>query len=528
MYRQQPRSRPRDYNDVHDDNNFGYSPCGPSVPFNPCFYCVPGPTGPPGTGFPPNVLGFVGITAGNDPRVNVGNTGQEWIDPVTGDRYVTNGVVWQLAACCQNNFPPNVLGIVGLTAGNDPRVNIGNTGQEWVDSVTGDRYITNGFLWQLTPCCVDKFPPNVRGTTGLTAGNDPSVNVGNTGQEWVDPVTGDRYVTNGVVWELTPCCGDGNTGATGNTGPTGDTGNTGPTGDTGNTGPTGSTGDTGNTGSTGNTGPTGDTGNTGPTGDTGNTGPTGSTGDTGNTGSTGNTGPTGDTGNTGPTGDTGNTGSTGNTGPTGSTGDTGNTGPTGSTGNTGPAGQNAAISSAFVWASTSQGKTGNEFQPVILDCGPIGGPIGPPGSNWFFLDPGPTQSQLATTDTGWYLITYKIDLRTQGNAGADTSRAAGVLTIGNLPVNEVLASQSTAQAPDTNHMYSISNTVLVNYSVPLAPLRLQWFMQYYTGIVPVLNTTGLFLGPNQPSWITGTTAPTFSNTPMQTNASMVITRIVTI
>ena len=459
MYRQQPRSRPRDYNDVHDDNNFGYSPCGPSVPFNPCFYCVPGPTGPPGTGFPPNVLGFVGITAGNDPRVNVGNTGQEWIDPVTGDRYVTNGVVWQLAACCQNNFPPNVLGIVGLTAGNDPRVNIGNTGQEWVDSVTGDRYITNGFLWQLTPCCVDKFPPNVRGTTGLTAGNDPSVNVGNTGQEWVDPVTGDRYVTNGVVWELTPCCGDGNTGATGNTGPTGDTGNTGPTGSTG---------------------------------------------------------------------DTGNTGSTGNTGPTGSTGDTGNTGPTGSTGNTGPAGQNAAISSAFVWASTSQGKTGNEFQPVILDCGPIGGPIGPPGSNWFFLDPGPTQSQLATTDTGWYLITYKIDLRTQGNAGADTSRAAGVLTIGNLPVNEVLASQSTAQAPDTNHMYSISNTVLVNYSVPLAPLRLQWFMQYYTGIVPVLNTTGLFLGPNQPSWITGTTAPTFSNTPMQTNASMVITRIVTI
>ncbi|HGA1025291.1 TPA: Gly-Xaa-Xaa repeat protein, partial [Bacillus cereus] len=86
----------------------------------------------------------------------------------------------------------------------------------------------------------------------------------------------------------------------------------------------------GNTGATGATGPQGVQGNTGATGATGPQGVQGNTGATGPQGVQGNTGATGPQGIQGPTGATGATG-IGVTGPTGPSG-----GPTGPTGPTGP------------------------------------------------------------------------------------------------------------------------------------------------------------------------------------------------
>jgi hypothetical protein len=59
-----------------------------------------GPTGATGISFQPNVLGITGFTAGNDPNVNVNNAGQEWIDPVTGQRFVSNGTIFVEVPCC--------------------------------------------------------------------------------------------------------------------------------------------------------------------------------------------------------------------------------------------------------------------------------------------------------------------------------------------------------------------------------------------------------------------------------------------
>src|SRR5579883_2084904 len=70
-----------------------------------------------------------------------------------------------------------------------------------------------------TTCCNNQsFPPNVIGTTGFTAGNEPNpnVNVNNVGQEYINPVTGDRFISNGVMWVLAPCCATpGSSGVTG-------------------------------------------------------------------------------------------------------------------------------------------------------------------------------------------------------------------------------------------------------------------------------------------------------------------------
>ncbi|HGH7177028.1 TPA: Gly-Xaa-Xaa repeat protein, partial [Bacillus wiedmannii] len=109
----------------------------------------------------------------------------------------------------------------------------------------------------------------------------------------------------------------------------------------------------GNTGATGATGPQGAQGNTGATGATG---PQGAQGNTGATGATGPQGVQGNTGATGATGPQGNTGSTGATGPQGAQGPTGATGATGlgATGPTGPTGPSFPVATIVVTNNIQQ------------------------------------------------------------------------------------------------------------------------------------------------------------------------------
>jgi hypothetical protein len=280
-------------------------------------------------------------------------------------------------------------------------------------------------------------------------------------------------------------------------------------------------------------GPTGSIGHTGPTGPsfsgTGLIGPTGLNGQTGPTGSTGFTGPTGSTGFTGAFGPTGHTGAFG---PTGFTGPTGPSGLNGEIGATGPAGQNAAIASTFIYSLLSQpnqgptGSTGPQFNLVSFECGATGLPIGPTGNGWSFVGPTGSFTAISTPNdpsySGYYLITYKIDIRTQGNVSADSTRAATVLTLNG---NEIIGSVSSALAPDTNHAYSISNTILTFYTGG-QELSLYWWAQYFTGNTPITTTiSGISLGPNQTNntWIVGKLPN--GNIPSEASASLVITRL---
>lgn len=278
-------------------------------------------------------------------------------------------------------------------------------------------------------------------------------------------------------------------------------------------------------------GPRGCKGDRGKRGQAGKDGPTGPAGQ-----NTGFTGPTGPSGNIGPIGPTG-AGSIGPTGPAGLTGSTGSIGPIGPTGVTGPAGQNAAISSAFIWSCQSQlnlgptGTTGPQFNSVIFECGSSGpnpaSPLGPPGNGWNFGNTGGigAYQTIFTNQSGWYLVTYKIDIRIQSGAGADNTRAACVLTLNGI---EVPGSVSAAQAPDSIHMYSISNTVLVEYTSG-DQLGVSWWAQYFSGNTPITSTvSGISIGPNVPnsSWILGKLPSNPSTSPMEATASLVITRIV--
>lgn len=174
----------------------------------------------------------------------------------------------------------------------------------------------------------------------------------------------------------------------------------------------------------------------------------------------------------------------------------------------GPTGQNAAINSTLVWSETLQ-KFANttSFQAVKMEKGPIG----PPGAG-FTLVTG--NSGVTGTTTGWYLLSYKVDVRS-GFVGASPTRAGTLLATNPGPTYNpatvvIMPGSSTlVEAPHTNHIYTLSNTVLVNY-IAGTTISLQcWSEESDAQIGDPPQLTGLLNGAAV----------------SETVASMVITRI---
>jgi hypothetical protein len=297
----------------------------------------------------------------------------------------------------------------------------------------------------------------------------------------------------------------GEKGCTGATGPTGEKGCTGVTGPTGDKGCTGVTGPTGDKGATGVTGSTGDKGTTGATGIAG---PTGATGDKGEAGATGATGDKGEAGATGVTGSTGDKGETGVTGPAGVVGATGFTGSSGLAGPTGPAGENANITSIFVWSALRQNNLDNsKFQYVTFE----NAPIGPSGSGWTTSTQtgysAPTNFIVPTN--GYYLVTYKLDVRSgPGSSPNNNTDGATVLTRNGVQIS---GSTTLVEAPESNHVYTISNSVLANFFAGDSISLMFWSTDAGTHVGDPGNITGIL--------------PVGSIVPTEATASIVFLRI---
>jgi hypothetical protein len=240
-------------------------------------------------------------------------------------------------------------------------------------------------------------------------------------------------------------------------------------------------GQDGATGSVGPIGPTGQKGDNGATGSVGPIGQDGATGSVGPIGPTGQKGDDGSTGSAGPTGQKGDDGSTGSAGPTGQKGDNG------STGATGPAGQNAAISSIFVWSDLSQNNlNASKFQYVYFE----NAPIGPVGSGWTTFTDASFSNPTAfiVPESGFYLLTYKLDVRSGGGTLPITSTdGATVLTRNG---NAIPGSSTLVEAPESNHIYTISNTVLVDLDLNDQISLMFWSEDIGTRIGDPIQLTG--------------------------------------
>ena len=263
----------------------------------------------------------------------------------------------------------------------------------------------------------------------------------------------------------------GPAGKQGLQGLTGEQGLDGLKGDQGEQGLQGLTGLQGEQGLQGLTGLQGEKGLTGLQGEQGLQGLTGLQGEKGEQGEKGLDGLQGEQGEKGLDGLQGLTGEQGLTGLQGEKGEQGLTGEQGIKGDQGIPGQNAAISSIFVWSGALQQNLNiTKFQYVTFEK-PL---IGPSGSGWT------TTTQSGYTNptnfivpaNGFYLLTYKIDVRSGGNSSPTSNNdSSTVLTVN----GQVIPGSTTlVEAPQENHIYTISNTVLCDLSMNDSVALLFW------------------------------------------------------
>jgi hypothetical protein len=161
----------------------------------------------------------------------------------------------------------------------------------------------------------------------------------------------------------------------------------------------------------------------------------------------------------------------------------------------------------LVWSNLLQNHTSvTNFQYVFFE----NNPIGPSGSGWTTItDPSfsyPTGFVVPTN--GYYLLTYKIDVRSGGNQLPLTSSdCATVLTRNG---NEIQGSSTLVEAPETNHIYTISNTILVDLSLNDTISLLFWSADLNSRIGDPTLLKGIL--PN-------------GSTPHEATASIVFTKI---
>jgi hypothetical protein len=166
-----------------------------------------------------------------------------------------------------------------------------------------------------------------------------------------------------------------------------------------------------------------------------------------------------------------------------------------------------AISSVFSWSSAKQAnKDITKFQYVTFEQSLIG----PAGNGWITeTESGYTApTDFIVPSNGFYLITYKLDVR----AGGDVSPSSNTDCTTVLILNGVQIAGSTTlvEAPETNHIYTISNTVLVFMNISDSVSLMFWSTDPGTQI-------------GDPTFIKGTLPN--GSVPIESTASIVITKL---
>lgn len=110
---------------------------------------------------------------------------------------------------------------------------------------------------------------------------------------------------------------------------------------------------------------------------------------------------------------------------------------------------------------------------------------------------------------GYYLVTYKLDVRSGvGSLPVSNSDAATVLTRNGIQIS---GSTTLVEAPESNHVYTISNTILVDFFAGDSISLMFWS-----------SDSGTRIG--DPTYISGT-LPGSSVVPTEATASIVFLKI---
>ncbi|AVL94510.1 collagen repeat protein [Moumouvirus australiensis] len=144
------------------------------------------------------------ITGPGIPDPGLGNNGDIYIDTSTGDLYVKINNTWVL----QSNIDGDKgdkgdIGSQIITGNQPPTDNIGNDGDIYIDNSTGDLYIKVDNVWVLqSNIDGDKGDKGDIGSQIITGTGVPSPTLGNNGDIYIDNSTNDIYQKIGDTWVL--------------------------------------------------------------------------------------------------------------------------------------------------------------------------------------------------------------------------------------------------------------------------------------------------------------------------------------
>jgi hypothetical protein len=137
-------------------------------------------------------------------------------------------------------------------------------------------------------------------------------------------------------------------------------------------------------------------------------------------------------------------------------------------------------------------------------------PIGPTGTGWTTSTvPGyPAPTSFNVPENGWYTLTYKLDVRSGGGSSPGSRSDCATVLLKNGV--EIKGSTTLVEAPESNHIYTISNTVLTHLATGDVVTLMFWSSDIGTKI-------------GDPSFLTGSLPSGL--TPEEATASIVFTRI---
>ena len=138
------------------------------------------------------------VTGQGQPNDNIGQPGDTYVDKETGDVYVKDENGWgQPKDNVKDNPGASQQGEV-ITGQGEPADNIGQPGDTYVDTETGETYVKDENGWGEPVESVKEEP--AKGGFLMTGSNAPANDLGKDGDSYINTTNWDYYVKEGDAW----------------------------------------------------------------------------------------------------------------------------------------------------------------------------------------------------------------------------------------------------------------------------------------------------------------------------------------
>lgn len=167
---------------------------------------IPGPVGPQGIQGVQGIQGIQGtagatvLNGASDPHIGQGSTGDYYLNTSTADLFQKGAVNW--AFLCNLSGPPGASGAIQYNGSGVPAVGLGNNGDYYIRTTTGDLYYKSAGAWTIIFNLTG--PTGAAGTSSVIrqGAGAPGAGLGNDSDLYIRTSNGDLYYKALGAWSV--------------------------------------------------------------------------------------------------------------------------------------------------------------------------------------------------------------------------------------------------------------------------------------------------------------------------------------